>query len=174
MKFISLLLAGGCDYIIPDMNTLFHLFNLFVLVAVLYFLLFKPVKKFIAKRKETIIKMEEENRAAKAELNKIKSEYESILHEARTKAEAIIADSIKQGGMKQNEIISLARQEARDIIVKTENDINDDKKKAAKDIKEQIRVISAQLAQKILSEKITVEADDKIIDARLSEWLGQK
>ena len=67
-------------------NILFHMINLVILIVALYFLLFKPTKKFMAKRKEEIVKITRENEELQESTKKIKEEYDDLIEKAKAEA----------------------------------------------------------------------------------------
>ncbi|MBQ8001003.1 MAG: ATP synthase F0 subunit B [Ruminococcus sp.] len=68
---------------------LLHLFNFVILFAVLYFLLYKPVKQFMDERTEYYKNLDDEAKANLAESEKVKAEYTERL----SQSEAEIAKS---------------------------------------------------------------------------------
>ena len=57
-----------------------HLFNFVILFGVLYFLLYAPVKKFLASREEYFKNLDDEAKTNLDESDKLKAEYETKIN----------------------------------------------------------------------------------------------
>ena len=64
---------------------LLHLLNFLILFAILYFLLYKPVRQFMDRRKAVYQEMDDQARAAKDEAEKLKIQYQQQLTDAEAK-----------------------------------------------------------------------------------------
>lgn len=115
-----------------------HLMNFVILAGGLYFLLYGPVKKFMAKRVEYYSTMDQETkdrlenaRTKEVEYNKHLSELESELEERRIeaerKAQAVVAESVNEAKAQAEQIISEAKtaamQERANILESTEKEV---------------------------------------------------
>lgn len=115
-----------------------HLMNFVILAGGLYFLLYGPVKKFMAKRVEYYSTMDQETkdrlenaRTKEVEYNKHLSELESELEERRVeaerKAQAVVAESVNEAKAQAEQIISEAKtaamQERANILESTEKEV---------------------------------------------------
>ena len=121
---------------------LLHLLNFVVLFAILYFLLYDPVKKFMDKRCEYYKKLDDDAKANLADAEKVKNEYlekiksvdaeieqkrqsayqaisentEKSMLAARQEAEAIISDAHKKAGNEHKKILEDAQSEIADMV----------------------------------------------------------
>ena len=82
---------------------LLHWMNLAILTGGLYFLLYKPVKGFIAKREEHYRQLDEQAAQKLAEAERVHAEYQAKLdgaedeiHQARAKAQAAVQQSVEE------------------------------------------------------------------------------
>lgn len=102
---------------------LLHLLNFVILVGALYFLLFSPIKKFIAKRTDYYKKMDEEanyklNEAVQkdakltAKLNELHQEIQNEKQIAKKELERYKDEKIKEANLEASKIIESANQEA--------------------------------------------------------------
>ena len=97
---------------------LLHWMNLVILAGGLYFLLYRPVKKFMAKREEHYKQLEEQVNDKIAEAEQYKAQYgeklagaDEEIHQARAKAQLAVEQSTQ-------EQIAQARAEAEQIVAK--------------------------------------------------------
>lgn len=147
----------------------FTLFNSTVLYLILKKLLFTPVMNFIEQRKSAI-----QNEFAAAELVKneadtLKEEYskrlagiedekKAVIDEARRLSSYIHEKSRKEAEKEKDRILKSAEIERRHLY-----------EKAMDDLKKETAVLSVGIAEKILKEKIDVNANKKILDSILDE-----
>lgn len=119
---------------------LLHLFNFVILFAVLYFLLYKPVKDFMEQRTAYYQKMDDDAKANFADSEKVKEEYKSKLvsaedeiiaekEKARREIEQLNAVKIRQAEDEAAKILAAARQtlekERSKMIREAQNEISD-------------------------------------------------
>lgn len=130
---------------------LLHLMNFVILFAILYFLLYSPIKKFMDKRAEYYKKIDEEANKNLHEAENTKKMYEEKLNnadeeiekkmqeankaiydkiekseaEAKLRADEIIALAQKKAEREHDEIIESAQAEIADMVTKaTEKIVN--------------------------------------------------
>ena len=124
-----------------DLQQIFlHLFNFVILFAVLYFLLYKPVKDFMEKRTEYYKKIDDEAKAKLADSEKIKTEYINKLaaadseifaakEKARTEAKSSADAKIKNAEEEAGKIIADAKKNAEaqreKILCKAQSEVAD-------------------------------------------------
>lgn len=95
---------------------LLHLFNFVLLFAILYFLLYKPVKDFMEKRTRYYKDMDDEAKKAveeaKAQEETYRKKVEAVDEEIASKKQA----AMEQAALERKEIIEQARNEGDGII----------------------------------------------------------
>ena len=146
---------------------LLHMLNFVILAGGLYFILYKPVKSFMAKREQHYKEMNdaaESNRAEAAALRKATQEkYDAAVDEIvhmRTKA----SDEIEA---EKQRLLGEARAEARRILETAGKTAEMRSKKALADSNDEIRAIAMEAVQKLLIND--GNALDKFLDAAESE-----
>ena len=146
---------------------LLHMLNFVILAGGLYFILYKPVKSFMAKREQHYKEMNdaaESNRAEAAALRKATQEkYDAAVDEIvhmRTKA----SDEIEA---EKQRLLGEARAEARRILETAGKTAEIRSKKALADSNDEIRAIAMEAVQKLLIND--GNALDKFLDAAESE-----
>lgn len=151
--------------------------NIFFLFVLLSYLLFEPVRDFLNKRREKI--QTELDSAAKNEQDALalKAEYEAKLKEINKEADEIMNEARKRAKGQEAEIIAEAKAEAGRIIARAQNEIVLEKKKALDDMKKEVVSIASMMAAKALSEAISTQAQNALIDETLKEmgestWLS--
>lgn len=147
-----------------------HLIALIILTVGLYLLLFRPVKRMIKERQDKIRKIEKENADLNEEVKQMKASSQIVLSNARKEAAEIHANAIKVANQKADEIVAGARSQAKGMIDRTQQEIEEEKRKLSDDIEKQIAEVSIAVAQKVVSRDITADDNDKIIESCLEEW----
>ena len=145
-------------------NILISLANLFLLFLIIKKFLYKPVKKMIDTRKETVDA--QYRRADEAEQTALsrKKEYEDKLQGAKDEAEEIIQSAVLTAKDREKDILTDAKTEADRIIRRAEETAELEIKKAEGVIKHEIVEVSTKLSEKILGREITPEDHSALID----------
>ncbi|MGE5594359.1 MAG: F0F1 ATP synthase subunit B, partial [Betaproteobacteria bacterium] len=99
-----------------DMTFFASVLNFLLLVALLTFFLYRPIRKFMMDRQDRIKQSLEEATRNRAESAKMKQEYEARLAQASREAQEIIEKAVVQGERAQTEILEAARKEAKAIL----------------------------------------------------------
>lgn len=146
---------------------LLHMLNFAILAGGLYFILYKPVKSFMAKREQHYKEMNdaaEANRAEAAALRKATQEkYDAAVDEVirmRTKA----SDEIEA---EKQRLLGEARAEARRILETAGKTAEMRSKKALADSNDELRALAMEAVEKLLINDGS--ALDKFLDAAESE-----
>ncbi len=140
---------------LDPLKILYHVINLVLLFVLFRFLLYKPVMKFINKRKEKI--NDELDGAAKAEQeSKAKLEqYNGLLAQAgadgRKAAERIIDDAKKE----VQSMMSTAQQQAEELLKQAEEEREEEILKAREELQKESVVLAVDIAGTILQKEMT-------------------
>ena len=101
---------------IDPQQILLHLFDLILLFAILYVLLYKPVHDFMEKREEEYKKRDRDTKDALEDAEKLKAEYEDMLKKADKETAEKRAEISAQAESAREKIISDAHQKADEIV----------------------------------------------------------
>ena len=146
-----------------------QLISFLILVIGMIFLVYKPVKKYLTKRREILdneVKETEENKN-KALNNVLTSEKE--IASSKQKAKTIINNAEISASKKHDEIIENAKNEAKDII-KDANIAADKIKEDAKlELKNQIVDTALNASKKVLEREVSEKDNEKIIEDFVSQ-----
>ena len=145
-------------------NILISLANLFLLFLIIKKFLYKPVKKMLEQRRETIDG--QYRRAEDAEQSALlqKKEYEEKLCGAEEEADEIIQNAVQLAKNREKDILTDAKTEADRILRRAEENAAMELKKAESAIKEEIVEVSAKLSEKILKREVSAEDHSALID----------
>jgi F-type H+-transporting ATPase subunit b len=144
------------DLVTPDVGLLIWTFISF---AVLFFVLKKFAWKHIVgavdNREKSILDALASAENAKKEMENLTADNERILKEARAERETLI----KEARDLKNKMISDAKEEAKatadHMITKAQEAINNEKKSAMADLKNQVASLSLEIAEKVVKDELT-------------------
>lgn len=143
--------------------------NIFILFLAGSYLMFNPVRAFLAKRREGIKNDIEKAEADKKDAEALKAEYETRLKEVDKEVEAILADARKRALQREEQIIEEAKNEAARIIERAHNEVLLEKKGAADDMKKEMIALASALAGKVVSASINTDIQASLVEETLRE-----
>ena len=141
-----------------------QLLNLFIQVMLIKKFLFKPIREVLAKRKALADAELADAAKAKEEAESLKSEYEESMKQARDKANDILNTAQKSATQQSEEIIREANAQAVSIKSKAERDIEQERRKAVNEIKDEIGDMAMEIAGKVIGREINSSDHEKLID----------
>ena len=141
-----------------------QLCNLFIQVYLIKRFLFKPVNEMLEKRRAKADAEIRDAEQAKSEAQAIKAEYEQNMLEARTQANDLIATAKKTASLQSEEMLKQAESQAAAIRAKAEKDIEQEKKKAVSEIKDESGGLAMEIAGKVIEREISEQDHEKLIN----------
>lgn len=147
---------------------------LIILLVVVFFFGYKPVKNLIEKRKELLnneVKEAKENNK-KSEQNYLESQKR--LADTRKEASKIIEEANKKANKTSQEILDLTHEEIIRMREKANLDIERAKEDASKALKKEIVDVALDASSKILSREVTKEDNTKIVDDFIEDLNKEK
>ncbi len=138
--------------------------NLFIQMYLIKRFLFKPINAIIEKRKAAADAEISEATRAKEEALAMKADYEQSMLEAKTKANDILTTAQKTATVQSEEILRDASRQAASIKAKAESDIEQEKRKAVNEIKDEIGSMAVEIAGKVIEREVSEEDHAKLID----------
>ena len=131
--------------------------NLALIIALLSWLLYKPMLGFLEKRREGIkndIESAAENFRKSEEARK---SYDEKLSGIKAERDEILNDAKKTATARQDEIIGAAKSEADRIIDRAKRDIEQERQKAKDEMHKHIVQISTIMAEKLMGDKLNTD-----------------
>ena len=145
----NIALSSGFPLNIDPQQILLHWLNLVILVGGLYFILYKPVKKFIAKREEHYKELDQQAVDKIAQAEQLQTQYSDKLaaadeeiHQARAKAQQAVEQSTQ-------EQLDQARAQAEYIVAQARAQADRIKEQAVHDSQDEIRRMAETAAARI-------------------------
>ena len=126
-----------------------------------------PLLDFIDEREKEISDSLAMAESAKADLEKIKDESEKILDEAKKQGKVIVGDSKQKAEQSANNILNKAQEKSNEFLVEAKSKIDLEKKRAIKEIKEEVVELSLDLASQVLQRNVKDDDNNKFIQSSL-------
>jgi F-type H+-transporting ATPase subunit b len=137
-----------------DATFFIQVINFLILIAVLNWLLVKPTLRVLEERRARVEGSEEEARRLTDEADKNIAEYERGLAEARIDAGKQKERIRTEGIERENEIIRAAREQSRKTVEDMKQRIEKEAHEASSVMKNEVKALSAQIAEKVLGRSI--------------------
>lgn len=129
---------------------LLHMLNFVILFGALYFLLYKPVKKFMDKRNDYYDEIDNQAESKLADAENAKNTYEAKLADVDNEIEKIKKDSMEIAQKEADKKRAEAREEAAAIIESAKIKAEREKEEIIRSANKEIRVIAEEAAQKLV------------------------
>lgn len=143
--------------------------NIFIIFLLASYLLFKPARELLKKRQD---KIQGDLDAAKADKEKaavMVEEYTAKLENVNEEAEGILADARRKAKLNEAQIVADAKEEANRIVKRAEGEIELERIRALEDVKQEMIDIASVMAAKAVSEQMSVDVQDKLVDETIKE-----
>lgn len=150
-------------------NILISLCNLLVLFLVFKHFLYQPVQKVLAERKAAVDSQYEQAQSDKEEAAALKAEWQQKMDDARSRADDIVENAVKNANTQSREILDQTRERAARMIRSAEEEAKSERRRAEQEIKEQIADVSVALAGKMIGRELNAGDHSQLIDSFIEE-----
>ncbi len=147
----------------------YRVMNFTVLFIGLFLVLKKPVSQALGGRIQGIRDQLSELEAKKNEAEATLSEYSKKLADMEKKAEAMMAEYIKQGEDAKSRILKEAESAAERLKEQAGRNIEHEFKQAKEKLQKEIVEKAMEKAEAMIKEKITADDQEKLVDEYLAK-----
>lgn len=144
-------------------SLLINLLALIVLFVVLFFVAYKPVKKYVEKRREYIEKNIHDAEVAKTFYEDKVSQSDEIISSAQKEGQEILKKAEENAQKEADAIIVKAKEDARIVEEKATMNIEQEKEKARAQIRSEIVNIALDASKEILGREIDAKDNEKFL-----------
>lgn len=144
--------------------------NVIILVAILAFILYKPIIKFMNNRSQTIKNKLDHAKITQDEADDLKEQYEGKLKDIDNEREEILAQAYKKAMERSEHILKEAREEAESIYTHTIAELEEEQASVQEELKRELIELSILVAGKIVDHSLDEEGHDKLIEEALQDW----
>ncbi len=145
------------------------LIAMLVLFILLSYLLFNPARKLIQKRKDFIQGQLEEAAKAQADAKEMKVQYDEKLSQVDAETAELLADARRKALDKEKEIVEKASEEAHQIKVRAEKEVELEKNKVRDEMKQEMVQVASAMAGKFVEASMDKDKQAQLIDETLKE-----
>ena len=155
----------------PDLGLLFWMLLAFLVVFVVLAIYgFPAISNMVEKRKQYIDESLSKAHEASERLENIRQEGEAMLQEAREQQAKIMQEAADTRDAIVEKAQEKAREEGARLLAEARQQIESEKQNAIRDIRAQVAVLSVQIAEKVLREKLSDDSQQmQLIDKLLDE-----
>jgi len=151
-------------------NILFwKLVNTVILIAILYWILRKPISRFISEGINAVVSRFEKAKVEKEEALKLLKEAEEKSKEAKEEAEKILAYSKDLAQKEKEQILAEAKATAERIVKMADEEIEKEVYRAKEELKKFAAQKAVEIAEQRLKESVTPEINKKLIETSLQK-----
>ena len=115
---------------------------------------FKPIQSALKKREDDIQHSLDEAKRAREEMSNLKSDNERLLIEAREERANIIKEAKEVKASMIEEAKTEARNEAKRLVENAKQDIDNQRKAAMVDLKNQVGIMAIEIAEKVIRREL--------------------
>ena len=155
----------------PDLGLLFWMLLAFLVVFVVLAIYgFPAIINMVEKRKQYIDESLSKAHEASERLENIRQEGEAMLQEAREQQAKIMQEAADTRDAIVEKAQEKAREEGARLLAEARQQIESEKQNSIRDIRAQVAVLSVQIAEKVLREKLSDDSQQmQLIDKLLDE-----
>jgi len=152
----------------------FVILNFLVLAALLYGLLWEPIMKMLDDRAASIRKDIEQASASREDAEKLKQRYEQAMANARSEANRLRQEKVREGDAEKDKIIGRAREESRRLVEDAQSQITAAMSDAKLELRKEVGSISVEIAARILGKEVDQSVHRQMIDDFLRDLETEK
>lgn len=149
--------------LIPNFwSFIINLLALIVTFVILYFVAYKPVKRYLKARKDYVKGNIEDSEKAKATMETREKETRHIVHDAEKKAYVIVDEARKTGEKLKQDSIESSKKEVAAMKAEMLEEVEREKQKAKASLNKEIVDVAMQASAKLLQREVTEKDDEKL------------
>jgi F-type H+-transporting ATPase subunit b len=149
-----------------------QLVNLIALAVILTWILYKPVRKFMGNRTNSIMSQILHAGEEMVKANELKLMYEEKINEIERERDSILDNARKLANETGQHILAEAKNEADAIRARANANIELEMKRVESDMKHAIIDASAAIATKLIVLNINKDVQEKLYDETMAELEG--
>ncbi|MCE5344268.1 MAG: F0F1 ATP synthase subunit B [Eubacteriales bacterium] len=151
------------------LSILLHVVNAAILIVALYFLLYKPVRRYMDKRSTGVARELQDVSDAQEKLREEQQKAQEELEAARKQAADVVAKSVAQAQEQAQHILEEAHGNAELTLRQARTESEFMRKNARDQMRDEVAVLSVQLAGKILQREVKQADHAKLVDEFLKK-----
>ncbi len=139
-----------------------------ILLVVVFYVAYKPVKKLIHDRKQYVESNLRDSEASKAQSQKLLRDAEEDVLESKKEALKIVEDAKTTANIEKEKILESAKIERKQIIDEAKVEIDREIENSKDEIHEEIVSVAMDASKKLLSREVNSKDNAKLVDDFIS------
>ncbi len=140
-----------------------------ILLVILKKFLFGKISAMIRARTEEVKSTYEKTERDRADAEQLKLDYQRKLSDAEAEVARRVQEAINEGSRIGEEIVKRAKEEVELMKVKAQEGIDQERKKALADIRNQVVTLSILASSRIIRQSISPQTAEKLVDDFIEE-----
>jgi F-type H+-transporting ATPase subunit b len=136
-------------------------------------MIFQPIGKVISERQDDVNKTYDQLDADRAEMGRLKSDYETRLDAVEAEGREKIQTAVKEAQATRDQIVTDANTRAKDIVSKAEQEAERERREGLFLMRQQIVDLAMGATGKVLGESLDTKKQSQLIDDFISGGLGE-
>lgn len=154
---------------IHGIQVLEQMFNFAIVSVILWFLILKPLTKKMAERQKMIEDSVDNVKKIETNLGMSEKKYQEKIDQAKVDANKIIEKASAEAVAVAEVAKEKTRKEIEQLVEDARKNIKIERNESIAEIKQQVASLVVAAAEKILTGKIDVEKDNKIINEAIKD-----
>jgi len=150
-------------------NFIGQMINFIILLTLLIFFGYKPIRKMLDERSDRIRQSMEQVEATKQEYENARIEVDKRISKARDEGQLMVGQAEKAGEKIKEEARQEARKEAQAIVEKTRVEIERERDNTINELRKEFVDIAILAAEKVISNTLDKEKHRLLIEKTLEE-----
>jgi len=146
-----------------------QLINFLILLGLLTFFGYKPIRRMLDERANRIKKSMEQAEVTTKEYERARIEVEKQISKGRNEGQSIVGQAAQAGERIKEEARQEARKEAQSIVERTREELERDRDKIVDELRKEFVDAAILAAEKVISETLDKEKHRQIIEKTLEE-----
>lgn len=146
-----------------------QLINFLILLGLLTFFGYKPIRKMMDERSNRIKQSMEQAEATKREYEHAQVEVEKQISKARDEGQSIIGKAAQAGERAKEEARQKARKEAQAIVERTRSELERERDKIVDELRKEFVDTAILAAERVISETLDKGKHRRLIEKTLEE-----
>lgn len=138
-----------------------------ILLALLYWFVFPPIREQIQKRQSEIEGAIDEAEKTRKEARELLADYRKQLDEARGEARQILDESRKQGEAQRQRIRKEAQEESDRIIRQARDEIGRERDTALREVRGEVADMVIEASERVLGREVDNDEHERLISDAL-------
>ncbi len=153
---------------IPNVSLIFWEVIAFgILLALLYWFVFPPIRDRIQSRQSQIEQAIDEAEKTRSEARELLADYRRQLDEARGESRRILDESRKQGESQRERIRTEAREEGDRIIERAREEIGRERDTALREVRGEVAGMVIEASERVLGREVDNDEHERLISEAL-------